>query len=557
MTRQTPLTPHASTGRIPWQAWMQLRHTAIPLSACQAAPPGSLRNAARGAQPGGHLTPHQREQARTLLYLVCAWLDERLAKPVRVRKASRTERIISILDGIGYRIDHEQRTISAGMFDHNGVYQMRLHDPELGQPLAESRSILLLLETLDLLDLRQKDLFFDAKPLATCGAWLTATLQFLLQRHPAIRRLQRTTLAELLKAPREIHSIALACRAAPYGWELFTRDLCMVWRHEARFRQVARENPQLLPLVLGMYHMMRIMPFGMPKDYDPIRSLHDTLLPYNASPAVWRYVVHHGAHLFRAAWKISGGHNPFHVARRYLAALAAAGLPPPPPPSVAYALLRAYNPRNDRNISIHEDFHRPIHPVVLRAGLIEADRRRRAGELEGYIDEFLGVCRWSEQPGLEIDRNQARAGWPWLVEQWQEYERQQAYLDGIDPRRWRTRLGPFTAGDLVVIPIRSTDELITESIAMRNCLDAYCDQCADGAIEIYSIRHRVTGKRHGNIGIRFNEEDKPRIFDNRRYANQPPDRPLADIAVELLLRHRLLPLLPAHPPQPTTPPHDA
>lgn len=556
-------TPHVSVGRNPWRRWLQLRPDTAMAS---AKPPtatvpldtpdtpdtpdtidsiNTLRHAARNAEPPRELTPRQRDETRTLLWLICDWLDARMDAPLGVSKLGDGQHLLVFLDSIGYEVDTRRRTITSGSITRQDCYVAHFDNPELGRPLSEPHTIYLILQSLELLDRRQGDLFFDGAPVGLAGDWLVATLHTLLLRHPVIRRLRECTLPELLPIPRDILSIALACRAVPHGPVISAQELCMVWRHEVPFRQVARENPQLLPLVLAHYQWRAHSSDDHPEG-DPIRLLKTHLLHLRQGSAVWRYVVRHGARLFKPVWQATQGQQPLRVASNYLDALEFAGLPPPPPPSLVDAFLHSYGEHAGEQARILRGFYRQIHPVALRAAFREADQRRRNGDLTGFIDEFLGVCRWSEHRDLTIDRNQARAGWPWLVQRWQQHELLQACFDGLESRRWQARLRPFASGNMTVIPIQSSADLIIEAMAMRNCLDTCIDRCAEGDLEVYSVRDSTTGKRLGCIGITFDDaaRESPTFADARRYANQPADSRLMRIGEEIVLRLRVLPMLP-------------
>ncbi len=557
MSRETLHTPHVSVGRTPWRRWLQLRpDAAIPSakSPAAAAPLDTLdafdtvytlRHAARNAEPPRELTPCQRDEARALLWLVCDWLDARMDAPLGVSNLGDGQHLLIFLDSIGYEVDTRRRTITSGSITRQDYYVARFDNPELGRPFTEPHTVYLILQSLELLDRRQGDLFFDGAPIGITGDWLVATLHTLLLRHPVIQRLRERTLPELLSIPRDILSIALACRAVPLGPVISAHELCMVWRHEAPFRQVARENPQLLPLILIQYQWRVRAPIGMTES-DPVRQLKTDLLHDRQGSAVWRYVVRHGARLFKPVWEITRNQMRMHAARFYLNALEAAGLPPPPPPSIVRAFLHSYNANFANRACIVNGFHGAIHRGALRAALLEADRRRRTGTVAGFIDEFLGVCRWSERRDITIDRNQARAGWPWLAQRWQHHERIQACLEGIESRHWQTRLRAFASGNMTIIPIQSSAALILEAIAMRNCLDTCIDRCASGDLEIYSVRDSATGKRHGCVGITFDDaaRESPALADARRYANLPSDSRLMRIGEEIVLRLRMLPMLP-------------
>ena len=266
---------------------------------------------------------------------------------------------------------------------------------------------------------------------------------------------------------------------------------------------------------------------------DPLLTLKTTLRDAGLSEAAWRYLVRHGSRIFKLPWSITKGQQRLEVAIRYLDALEAAKLPPPPPPSIIKALLHGYNPHQEHTAQIDKHFHAGIDPVALRAGLLEADRKRRSNDVEGFAEEFLGVCWWSEGLLEILDANQAKAGWPWFVRRWQDAEAEQALLEDTEKLHWKARIQSFHWGRMKVVPIESSEDLIRESLSMRNCLQSYVEECANRKFEVYSVRETQSSKRKGCIGIRFDDDGMPTIADVKGFANTPPIGEVQQIAYEL------------------------
>lgn len=507
---------HTSPGKTPWRRQLQLR--LFPATADDRPEPvTSLAVAARRAEAVAYWKPWQKEEAYRRLRVLCEWLDDHLEDAVRVTRTGGHVRQVTVFDGLVYTVDTKHRRISTGTLVRGR------HEPsdcifEVGHPLTTHLWMAPIMRNLGLADPSQADIFFDTSEADDVGQWLAETAYRLLRRSPEFRDLRRT-LPGLFGIPRDIYSIALASRPRPVGPLIDSRTLNDVWRNEPAFRQVARENPQLLPLLLAFIDQI---PAGETiHTPDPVQTLKSHFRDADLSEAAWRYVVSHGARLFRVPWEVSGQQPALEVATRYLRTLQHSGLPPPPPPSVARAFLHAYNDHRGTHASIAELFHLPIDLVALRAGLLEADRRRRNGRLEGFAEEFLGVCWWSEAILQVLDKNQIKAGWSWFVRRWKADEKIQATLDATEVVRWGTRLREFRLEDVVVVPITSSEEMVRESLAMRNCLQTYIDRCQSGAFEVYSARDPTTGKRRGCIGIRFDQLDEPTVVDVKGFANTP------------------------------------
>ena len=520
-----------SIGRTPWRRQLQLR--LIPaLSDDDPEPVTSLAFAARSARAIADWKPWQKEEASRRLQILCEWLDEQLDQPVRITRNSPHIRQVKVFDGLVYTVDTERRHIANGAMI-KGRHEQNEGIIEVGHPLITYRWLAPILRNLGLASLSQTDIFFDTSETDDVEQWLAETAYRLLRRNPEFRQLRRT-LPGQLGIPRDIYSIALASRPRPVGPLIDSWVLNAVWRNERAFRQVARENPQLLPLLFAFVDQI---PTGETiQTSDPVQTLKKRFRETGLSEAAWRYLVRHGARLFRIPWEITGKQSALEVAIFYLEVLQNAGLPPPPPPSVVRVLLHGYNPHRNIHASIGRHFHLSIDPVALRAGLLEADRRRDVEAVEGFAEEFLGVCWWSETLCKLLDENQIKAGWRWFVRRWKEQEKIQATLDATEVIRWSNRLHEFLFENTVVVPLTSSEEIVRECVAMRNCLKSYIDKCASNSFEVYSVRDQAAGKRLGCIGVRFDDYDIPTVVDIKGFANTPPKGVVRQAAGEVLRR---------------------
>jgi len=488
---------------------------------------------AESAEPPPWFSGWQQEEARHRLFRLCGWLDDQLDQPARVQRAGRQGWRITVFGSLVYSIYPDERFVTSGMTDQEHYTQSK-EVFEVGRPVESSGWLKPALRSLGLIDAVQSDLFFMHEQVNDLAWWLEETAYRLLQRHPDFQEFRCKKLPKLFRLPRDIYGIAMASRCNPVGPLLDSRTLNHVWRNERAFRQVARENPQLLPLLLAF--VMRIPDGKLVSADDPVHVLKAALRGEGLSEAAWRYVVRHGARLFRVPWEVGArAQSRFAIAVRYLTALENAGFPPPPPPSVASAFLHGFNEHRIDGALIGVRFECRFDPAILRAGLLEADRRRAEGNIEGFAEEFLGVCWWAERHANLVDGNQAKAGWKWFVRQWQKAESVDALLHEDVGLHWRTRLDEFEMDACRVVPISSSAALIRESQAMRNCLQNYIGNCANGEFEIYSIRDAATGKRRGCVGFRF-DGGMPECFDAKGFANSPPRGPVIQAVSELFAR---------------------
>ncbi|MBI3149158.1 MAG: PcfJ domain-containing protein [Betaproteobacteria bacterium] len=524
---------HITDGRKPWWRWVSLRHSPSDL-VVEPIARQSLREAASTVESPVWYAPWQRAEAKHRLFKLCDWLDGRLKRPARVERVGPRGWRVEVFDSFAYTVCLDEQSVSS-----QAIYQRRLEPLdgafEVGRPLISPNWLTPLLYNLNLIDAPQRDVFFHPAEEEGLADWLKQAAYRLLLRHPVFRQFREQALPRLLRFPRDIFGIALASRRLPVGPILPSWILNTVWRNDRAFGQAARENPQMLPLLLAYVVQL---PVGEQLDAgDPVLALKCALRQAGLAEATWRYFARHGSRLFRPAWEAgaASGQPAFEVAVRYLRALEASGLPPPPPPSIARALLHGFNAHRGNAAIIREDFQTSAKPFVLRAGLIEADRKRQASAVEGFAEEFLGVCFWSESLPDVLDANQTKGGWKCFVRRWQEEESVDALLRQDPGLRWETRIEEFELGPLRIVPIESSAALIRESQAMRNCLRVYIEECAARGMEIYSVRDALHSKRLGCVGFRF-DRDGPQIFDVKGFANSPPTGAVRQAAFHLLGR---------------------
>lgn len=121
-----------------------------------------------------------------------------------------------------------------------------------------------------------------------------------------------------------------------------------------------------------------------------------------------------------------------------------------------------------------------------------------------------------------VDKNQRRAGWPWLLRHWKAWEMEEQEKAKAEGLEWDSLVPPFGHGPYWVIPLYSGPELVEEGIAMRNCMPDLTDDCVAGDVRLFSVRGRSTGRRVACIGILRNHDAHSwQVFDVKGFANSP------------------------------------
>ena len=102
--------------------------------------------------------------------------------------------------------------------------------------------------------------------------------------------------------------------------------------------------------------------------------------------------------------------------------------------------------------------------------------------------------------------------------------------------RWRCSLPGFDAGALMIVPLESSEDLVREGLAMRNCLDTYQSGVFQ-EYEIYSVRTGTSRKSRACIGL-FRRQDGKRfsVDQVKGYANRSPGSDVLHATQRLLRR---------------------
>ncbi len=300
----------------------------------------------------------------------------------------------------------------------------------------------------------------------------------------------------------------------------------LVWQHENRFRQVARENPHLLKLL-----QVFMMEKKLPLETDPVAAMRDYIRRHGLTDAAWRYVHRHGSRLFRDVWKVSEFNCKAEASVNYLRVLESAGFPPPPPPSLALAWFRCHVDMDHNRMRFGEDWS-VVDRTVIRVVLLEADKRRRHPAFAQFVGEVVGILHWAIDTSLALNPQQTRSGWKWLIRQWGAWRASRQREDNVAGLLWQSYLPQTIVGRFDVKPIDSGTALLEEAFSMHNCADTLIDDCVAGRLRMFSVRHARNGERIATLGILALASGWA-SYQIKRAANRPPTPELELLATEV------------------------
>jgi hypothetical protein len=428
---------------------------------------------------------------RDWLRRLCRELDLRLHAPISVLQQGPV-RIVRVFRVLEYVVDLRRRKAYGRLRCAGRVSAPETEALDLLRPMRTQHWVPWFMGDTGIWPLEppvQGDLFERER--RACRNWLTRSLFELLQRDRRFIRLRRKVLRETVALDPDLVQIALRSRLGGAGTPVLASDYNRVWRNERAYRQVARENPQLLPLLHAWLECNRLAP-----TVDPVRALKTWFRDEGVPEGGWRYVCRHGARLFRAIWALTPCQSPISVALLYTLRLHQCGLPPPPPTDFLEAWATAVDLYD---LLFDEPSWSPGLCAVYRISMHEAARVRRTAVWPQFMEDFLGVTYWVQESGLAPDRNQRRAGWASLVRRW----RNAIECSDVEDVSWVSLLVEFETGAYCIVPLTSSRQLAQEAMAMRNCLASYAKDAQANGVRLFSIRARDSGRRVADLALRL------------------------------------------------------
>ena len=281
-------------------------------------------------------------------------------------------------------------------------------------------------------------------------------------------------------------NLAMRARHHTHSASLTARHLNLVWRHQAAFESMERENPRLLPaLTAWLLHDKTNDQARLP---DALAQMRSDLLASDLPPKAWRYLAQHG---MKRLLPTQLTHSPWASLLTGLGALNAARWPALPP----RGFLRLLHDAAGRPDS-YDTACDGVPGWFWQMTCDEAYARR--GDTCAYLDLFGAVPRWAwlvREFALKPDKNQRRKGLVWLCEVAQAHEHLAKQDDVPAWASWLQSARWDEVPRVKVVPLLSPNALLQEAIALHNCVDSYTSRCQQETHLLFSLRDCRTGKR--------------------------------------------------------------
>ena len=428
----------------------------------------------QAADPKEHLREH--------LGYILGKLDVLLDNPVKI-DTQTISREVYVLGCMKYRFNEVTRELDVNNRVIGNLYRKEEYHFEVLHPLSSSYWVRYLIKPwLNNQRTRKLSKYED---------WLvTVIYQQLLIDRRFIRL--RETLFKAFGLDMTLVTIALRARMTTNNGLLVSWLYQLVWQHESVYRQVNRENPQLLPVLT-----LAIKSGKLEFEADPVKELKRAFLADGVSEAGWKYLCRYSSRIFKPIWN-SSYHSDWNTVVDYLIFLEKAYFPAPPSPLVFEILMTC---------SIYTDMYWKTLPGQFVSLLLnEADEYRGKKDLTRLKDEAAQVLLWADKEGWGLNKQQYRAGWGALYRRVDKWFFEWCQVQSADDKPWEPVIESFVCGGFLVEPLTSEQELIEEGIKMRNCVADFADSCREEDAHILSVRNFKTGKRTATIVIEWSAD---------------------------------------------------
>jgi hypothetical protein len=463
------------------------------------------------------------------LYELMSGLSLIPSSAITVQDNGRVRDVV-VFDTLVYRFDRQMKTITAG-FLQDGRFVENGWDVGLLHPLASYWWLLPVISARGLSEVKaQKDLFITDELMQQRDKWLADTAYALLKNNPRFVKLRREIRKALsLDMDRELTRLALLVRNYPQR-EVSNHYYSVLWQHEDDLRHVRRICPKAAPL-MAVAMIERRGDFSR----EPLAALRN-LLSGNGHlpPALWKCVISQGAEMFRAAWScISAGGSRITAAANYLQFLSRIEVKVSPPFQTVWVFLRHFSE------FAHPGWVLDSKRYIFQIAFKEASRLSQADVTDAFIENFMLVCRWAVEEYPQLDRQQRKAGWPWVLKQAREWDKKKIYLACHADAEWVCPVPMIEYEQYVIYALGNAEVLVDEALAMRHCAEDYIEAIEDGEYRLFSVRKRKTMEAVATLSLSFNPPVGLfwLVHQIKGFANQPLEPQLYELGLHIMRLH--------------------
>lgn len=298
-------------------------------------------------------------------------------------------------------------------------------------------------------------------------------------------------------------------------------NLCV--RHKAELLEVE----VVAPRSIGIYAML-CERLDFPCTGEPTQRLRDYLHSQGLSSRAWRLVLRHGSRLLlliRQFYNPCGGDAVLDC----LKVMDGLGVFLVPPAWLSQALFAEWGNAGARRSSYQDRM--ALSMPNLRHLVSCALTEFKHCPDDAQEEQIAEVVHWLTEPLTRaLTRTQRQGGWAYLAREARNYHRQREEIAAAHRVAWDTPFESMDAGNVRLVAVANSLQLLEEGRRMRNCAASWQDRCAVGMAMIVSARapdgHRLATVSYEWLGDAWRFDD----------AKGPMNRPLGSRLMQRLQR---------------------
>jgi hypothetical protein len=305
------------------------------------------------------------------------------------------------------------------------------------------------------------------------------------------------------------HRIAVALGIDPDIWRLCHRlHIASPLDHKASIKQYnlcVRHQAELLeveavaPRALGIYALL-CERLDFPCTGEPTQRLRKYLRSQGLSSRVWRLVLRNGSRLLlliRQFYSPCGGDAVLDC----LKVMDGLGVFLVPPAWLSQALFAEWGNAGARRSSYLDRMasSMPNLKHLVSCAVIEFQCRPDDAQEE----QIAEVVHWVTEPQTRVlTRTQRQGGWAYLAREARNFHRQREEIAAAHRIAWDTPFESLDAGNVRLVAVANSLQLLEEGRRMRNCAASWQDRCAEGMDLLVSARE-PDGRRLATVSYEW------------------------------------------------------
>jgi hypothetical protein len=327
------------------------------------------------------------------------------------------------------------------------------------------------------------------------AGWLVKLmLQRIRQQHDL--RTVRQRISQALGVDAEVWRLCHRLHiASPLDNKASVKQYNLCVRHKMELLEVE----VVAPRALGIYALL-CERLDFPHTGEPTQRLRSYLRSHGLSSRVWRLVLRNGSRLLlliRQFYNPSGGDALLDC----LKVMDGLGVSLVPPAWLSQALFAEWGNAGARRSSYLDRMARAMPNLrhLVACSLIEFQFHPD----EAQEEQIAEIVHWLTEPLTRaLTRTQRQGGWAYLAREARNFHRQREENAAAHRIAWDTPFEFMDVGDVHLVAVANSVQLLEEGRRMRNCAASWQDRCAGGMELLASVRE-TDGRRLATVSYEW------------------------------------------------------